>query len=205
VSCTEDRDGVVLRWCYSSQTVRSRAVWEEFNYLERNRNGFELLVDRLKYRISLGDRPIGEERIVWGDKNIDKKGEMIKYKDFEYLWSEELKKTLQQYTLIMAEKARIQYELEPELYAVQNPTFAGGRSITETMSMTLANFIAANSGKFENASSLSNFLRGNTLDIVFNNSKAEFGAPDLFKQFLNEAAKEINKGQMGYIGWEETK
>ena len=43
----------------------------------RNRNGFELLVDRLKYRISLGDRPIGEERIVWGDKNIEKKGEKV--------------------------------------------------------------------------------------------------------------------------------
>jgi LEA14-like dessication related protein len=43
----------------------------------RNTNGFELLVDRLKYRLSLGDRPIGEERIVWGDKNIEKKGEKV--------------------------------------------------------------------------------------------------------------------------------
>jgi len=43
----------------------------------KNKNGFELLVDRLKYRLSLGDRPIGEERIVWGDKNIEKKGEKV--------------------------------------------------------------------------------------------------------------------------------
>ncbi|NIM89371.1 MAG: hypothetical protein GTO17_00295 [Candidatus Aminicenantes bacterium] len=43
----------------------------------RNRNGFELLVDRLRYRLSLGGRPIGEERIVWGDKNIEKKGEKV--------------------------------------------------------------------------------------------------------------------------------
>lgn len=43
----------------------------------KNRNGFELLVDRLKYRLSLGDRPIGEERIVWGDKNIEEKGEKV--------------------------------------------------------------------------------------------------------------------------------
>jgi len=43
----------------------------------KNKNGFELLVDRLKYRLSLQDRPIGEEMIVWGDKNIEKKGERV--------------------------------------------------------------------------------------------------------------------------------
>jgi len=43
----------------------------------KNQNGFELLVDRLKYRLSLQDRPLGEERIVWGDKNIEKKGEKV--------------------------------------------------------------------------------------------------------------------------------
>jgi len=47
-----------------------------FNVKFMNRNGFELLVDRLKYKLSLEDRPIGEE-IVWGDKNIEKKGEKV--------------------------------------------------------------------------------------------------------------------------------
>jgi len=42
----------------------------------KNKNGFELLIDRLRYQISLEDRPIGEG-MVGDDKNIDKKGEKI--------------------------------------------------------------------------------------------------------------------------------
>jgi LEA14-like dessication related protein len=42
----------------------------------KNKNGFDLLVDRLRYQLSLEGRPIGEG-MVWGDKNIDKKGEKV--------------------------------------------------------------------------------------------------------------------------------
>lgn len=42
----------------------------------KNRNSFELLVERLRYSLSLGDKPVGKGQ-VWDDKNIQKKGEKV--------------------------------------------------------------------------------------------------------------------------------
>lgn len=138
-------------------------------------------------------------------KIMEVNGVKVKYKDFKYLWSEELREALQRYTLIMAEKAKIQYELEPELYAVQNPHFSDGRSITETMSMTLADFIVSNYKEYKDADTLSDFLKYKAQNIAFNNNRGELSVPDYFKLLMNEAESEIDKGQMGYTEWEEIK
>jgi len=42
----------------------------------KNRNGFELLVDRLIYKLSLENKAVGQGQI-WDDKNIEKKGEKV--------------------------------------------------------------------------------------------------------------------------------